>query len=113
MSGGTIMTINSLTRRAFIRNTGVTAGAAAISTSSGLGRSILGANDRIGVEFIGFGIWGPFLLQAVEKVEGAEVRACCDLYDGRLEGIGEKGYSDIQRTRIYEDVLGNKDIVVA
>lgn len=107
------MTKNSMTRREFIQNTGITAGAAAVSTGTGLGRSIIGANDRIGVGFIGFGIRGPFLLQAVEKSEGSEVRACCDLYDGRLQGMSEKGYPNILKTKAYEEVIQHKDIDVA
>ncbi len=102
--------MQALNRRRFFQQAGAAAGVAA--SGSLVGARVQGANDRIGVGFIGFGIRGPFLLRAVEKVAGAEVRACCDLYDGRLQGIREIGYPSIQLTRAYEEVLANKDVDV-
>lgn len=104
--------MKALTRRHFMQKAGIAAGAAAGVAANARSAGIQGANDRIGVGFIGFGIRGPFLLRAVEKVPGAEVRACCDLYDGRLEGIKEMGHPSIQLTRAYEEVVANRDVDV-
>ncbi|GAB4249818.1 MAG: hypothetical protein Kow00109_25810 [Acidobacteriota bacterium] len=101
---------SGLSRRQFLQTTA--AGTVAGSISARATLRAQGANERLGVGFIGFGIRGPFLLQALEKVGGVEVRACCDLYDGRLKGIQERGYSNIQLTKRYEEILENKDVDV-
>jgi predicted dehydrogenase len=106
------MNSKSLSRRQFIQQAGIGAGVTAVSTRSSIGASIQGANDRIGVGFIGFGIRGPFLLRAVEPIPDAEIRSCCDLYDGHFEGIKELGHPNVSTTRRYEDVLADKDIDV-
>lgn len=104
--------MQALNRRQFIQQAGVAAGVATTSTAGVRSTGVQGANDRIGVGFIGFGIRGPFLLRAVEKIPGAQVTACCDLYDGRLEGIREMGHPSIQLTKAYEEVLSNRDVDV-
>lgn len=96
----------TINRREFIR-----AGATALAaTSIGAKSSILGANDRIGVGFIGVGIRGHLLLEATQKIPGTQVVACCDLYDGHFDRVREMGVSDALTTKDYEKLLAGKNI---
>ncbi len=103
------MSAKSFSRREFMKRSGVAAGAVSLATAA-RSRSILGANDRIGVGFIGVGIRGIFLVQTTQAIPGAEVRACCDLYDGHLERMKELNLGEVQLTRAYEEVLDNPDV---
>jgi predicted dehydrogenase len=90
------------TRRTFL-------GAAALTAASY--NRVLGANDRIGVGFIGFGLIGKQHVADFKKFDGVELAGMCDVYKPRLEEglqyMGNpraKGYSDFRK--MYE----NKDI---
>jgi predicted dehydrogenase len=90
------------TRRTFL-------GAAALTAASY--NRVLGANDRIGVGFIGFGLIGKQHLADFKKFQDVNLVALCETYKPRLEeGLkymgnpNAKGYSDFRR--MYE----NKDI---
>ena len=48
------------------------------------------ANDKIRLGLIGAGIIGHYDMDTALKVEGTELVAVCDLYDGRLEFAKEK-----------------------
>jgi hypothetical protein len=84
-------------RRNFIKKLGGTAAGLAIGSvaeaSSGevLEHRILQsqikttANDKIRIGLIGSGIIGHYDTDTALKVEGVELVAVCDLYDGRLE----------------------------
>ncbi|TKJ38193.1 MAG: hypothetical protein CEE38_05390 [Planctomycetes bacterium B3_Pla] len=91
---------NALTRRQFIHGAGAAAATVAgVSTTIG---NALGANERIGVGFIGCGGRSNAHLKTVDylKNHGANVDivACCDAYRPRMqkvmEGYKAKGYSD-------------------
>jgi len=90
------------TRRTFL-------GAAALSAASY--NRVLGANDRIGVGFIGFGLIGKQHVTDFKKFQDVNLVGLCETYKPRLEeGLkymgnpNAKGYSDFRR--MYE----NKDI---
>jgi predicted dehydrogenase len=90
------------TRRTFL-------GATALTAASY--NRVLGANDRIGVGFIGFGLIGKQHVADFKKFDGVELAGMCDVYKPRLEEglqyMGNpraKGYSDFRK--MYE----NKDI---
>ena len=90
---------NSASRRAFL-------GATALSAASY--NRVLGANDRIGVGFIGFGLIGKQHVADFKKFDGVELAAMCDVYQPRLEEglqyMGNpraKGYGDFRR--LYDD----------
>src|SRR6516225_10220499 len=96
------------TRRGFL-------GAAAITAASY--NRVLGANDRIGVGFIGFGLIGKQHVADFKKFDDVELAGMCDVYKPRLEEglqyMGNpraKGYGDFRRMLENKDIQG---IVVA
>ena len=83
-------------RRNFLKNLGGAAVATAIAPasfgkSSGLNvlenrqRMPVSANDKIRVGLVGTGGMGIGDMQTALMVEGVEIAAACDLYDGRLK----------------------------
>jgi predicted dehydrogenase len=81
-------------------------GAAAITAASY--SRVLGANDRIGVGLIGFGLIGKQHAGDFKKMKDVELTALCDVYQPRLqEGLqyfenpNAKGYADFRK--MYED----------
>jgi predicted dehydrogenase len=93
---------NSTTRRAFL-------GATALTAASY--NRVLGANDKIGVGFIGFGLIGKQHVTDFKKFDDVELAGMCDVYKPRVEEglqyMGNpraKGFSDFRR------MLDDKDI---
>ena len=72
----------------------------------------IGANDRIRVGMIGFGIRGSQLVRNVYAEPNVEVVAASDLYEGHLARALElaEGHSAPMTTKRYEQILDNKDI---
>jgi predicted dehydrogenase len=96
------------TRRAFI-------GTAALTAASY--QRILGANDRIGVGFIGYGLIGKQHVGDFKKFSDVDIVGMCDTYkprvDEALQFIGNpntKGYSDFRKMYENKDIQG---VVVA
>ncbi len=96
---------NTLTRRHFIRKAGTAAAAltAVGTTTQHFTGNVLGANDRIGVGFIGCGGRSHAHLQALhylktQKAANIDIVAACDAYRPRLQkvvdGYKAKGYMD-------------------
>ncbi len=90
------------TRRTFLS-------AAALTAASY--KRVLGANDRIGIGFIGFGLIGKQHVADFKKFDGVDLVGLSDVYRPRLdEGLAyignpaAKGYGDFRR------LLDNKDI---
>lgn len=91
-----------ISRRAFLRNTGLTAAAiAAGSTARASGEDktapatkTLGANDRIGIGFIGCGGRGgnhlDYITQLKKDGTNVEIVAVCDVYRPRVERAAKK-----------------------
>jgi predicted dehydrogenase len=122
---------NDLSRRKFIRNTGL-AVAGLSATSSLLNASAqtrLGANDKIRIGFIGVGNRGSQLLNLFMKQNDCEVAALCDVYEPyttRNRSTVDPRYTTIMGTRIpnmgekfstvpklyndYRKLLDDKDI---
>ena len=87
--------MSNVSRRVFV-------GATALSAMSY--NRILGANDRIGVGFIGFGLIGKQHVADFRKFDDVELAGMCDVYGPRLEeglqymgNARAKGYSDFRR----------------
>lgn len=87
------------TRRGFV-------GAAALTAASY--SRVLGANDRIGLGVIGFGLIGKQHVSDFKKFSDVDLVAMCDVYKPRVqEGLAyignpnAKGYSDFRK--MYED----------
>jgi predicted dehydrogenase len=96
------------TRRTFL-------GTAALTAASY--QRILGANDRIGVGFIGFGLIGKQHVSDFKKFNDVDIVGMCDTYkprvDEALQFIGNpntKGYSDFRKMFENKDING---VVVA
>ncbi len=70
------------------------------------------ANDKMRLALIGAGIIGHYDMDTALKVEGTELVAVCDLYDGRLDYAKEKWGNSIYTTRDYREILNRKDIDV-
>jgi predicted dehydrogenase len=103
-----------VTRRRFMH--GAVAGAALAGMAQGpfVGR-VLGANERLGVGFIGCGGRSDAHFQAVHWLktqgnEAVEIVAACDVYrprlQRRLDGYGGKGYAD------YHELLADPNVDV-
>src|SRR6266436_4088509 len=93
-----------LSRRAFVQ-----AGGATLLGAASWQR-VLGANERIGVGFIGYGLIGKRHVLDFQEEKDADLVAVAEAHRGRrdeaLELIGKsaKGYSDFRR------LLDNKDV---
>jgi len=91
-------------------------GAAALTAASY--KRVLGANDRIGVGFIGFGLIGKQHVADFKKLTNeVDLVGLCDVYQPRLrEGLefmgnpNAKGYGDFRKMLDNKDIQG---IVVA
>jgi predicted dehydrogenase len=96
------------TRRTFL-------GTAALTAASY--QRILGANDRIGVGFIGYGLIGKQHVVDFKKFPDVDIVGLCDAYkprvDEALQLVGNpnaKGYSDFRKMYENKDIQG---VVVA
>ena len=105
-----------MSRRGFMRGAGAMAGVAFVATAPKpfVGK-VLGANERLGIGFIGCGGRSGAHFQAVQwlKTQGKEpieIVASCDVYRPRMkqrtEGYGGKGYMD------YHELLADPNVDV-
>nr|WP_157637992.1 Gfo/Idh/MocA family oxidoreductase [Flexithrix dorotheae] len=70
----------------------------------------ISANDKIRIACLGTGGMGIGDTQTALMVDGVEVVAACDLYDGRLTKAKELWGKDIQTTRDYKEIIDRDDI---
>jgi predicted dehydrogenase len=75
-------------------------------------RKKVSANDNIRIALIGTGGMGIGDVQAALMVEGVEMVAACDLYDGRLRRAKELWGKDLFTTRDYREIISRPDIDV-
>lgn len=105
-------------RRVFLKKIGGAAAALSISSATKAQQNVqilqpmkpIAAVDKIRIGLIGCGIIGHYDTDTALLVEGTELVAVCDLYDGRLERAKEKWGKQIFTTRDYREVLAKKDI---
>src|SRR5208283_1412545 len=95
---------NTMSRRDFVKKSAI--GLTALSASR-----VLGANERIGIGVIGYGLIGKQHIVDLKKFNDVDLAGLCDVYKPRLDqGLAHidnpnaKGYSDFRR------MLENKDI---
>jgi predicted dehydrogenase len=93
------------TRRRFVR----TAAGAAASTAIGRG-SVLGANERVRVGFIGLGNRGDQVLDAFLEQKDVEIAAVCDLYQPYVDFAAAKSGTHPKRFGDYRRLLDVKDL---
>ena len=73
-------------------------------------QKIYSPNDKMRIATIGMGIIGYYDTEAALKVEGTELVAACDLYDGRLLQAKNVFGKHLVTTRDYREILERKDI---
>ena len=103
--------MDAVTRRAFLRQGGLAAGAAVLTAAGA--RSVLGAGDRVNVAMIGCGGRGRYVTRGLIEA-GANLTMLCDLHDGRLSGCW-KFLSDVQKAepklvKNMQEVFDSKDV---
>src|ERR1700692_1665618 len=104
MNGPSASTVNDdISRRSFVQS----AGAASLLTAASWQR-VLGANERIGVGFLGYGLIGKRHVLDFQELKDADLVAVAEAPRGRkdealalIRGLA-KGYGDFRR------LLGNK-----
>jgi predicted dehydrogenase len=70
-----------------------------------------GANERVNLGFIGFGIRGNILLEAAKETQQANLVEVCDCYRGHLERAKERTEGKIATNfATYKSLLDRKDI---
>jgi predicted dehydrogenase len=62
-----------------------------------------------GIGLIGYGYWGPNLARNFSDVANAQLTACCDLRQDRLDLLGQK-YPEVQLSASTGDVIGNPKV---
>jgi hypothetical protein len=92
-----------MTRRGFVKS-GVM-GLTALSA-----RRVLGANERINVGLIGFGLIGRFHLASFKEQPDARIAAVCDVHQGRLEAAAAMAGGDAARYGDFRKLLDSKDV---
>ncbi len=103
MDNMTSQAVRGISRRAFVKTTAV--GLSALSASR-----VLGANERINVGLIGFGLIGRFHLASFKAQPDVRVAAVCDVHRGRaaagaaMAGGGAARYGDFRK------MLDNKGV---
>ena len=91
----------SVTRRSFLG-----------AMTAAAGRRVLGANDRVQVGFIGYGLIGAQHVYDFKSQHDVDLAALCDVYEPRLQeglaacGPRAKGHRDFRR------LLDDRDIQV-
>lgn len=84
----------------------------AMLTAAGLAvaEQSVSPSDRIRIATIGFGGMGMGDTKYALSVQGVELAAVCDIYDGRLTRAREVHGDRVFTTRDYREVLARKDI---
>jgi predicted dehydrogenase len=100
----------TLSRRSFLTGAAAAAMLTPAVTRRAAGARVLGANDRLGIGFIGIGIRGEILMRTLLDREDAQVVGVCDVYDGHFERAGELMADGLNTTRDYRTLLDNPDL---
>jgi predicted dehydrogenase len=95
--------MNNISRRDFVKTTA--AGLTALSASR-----VLGANERINVGLIGFGLIGRFHLAALKEQPDVQVTAVCDVHCGRRGAAAEMAGTNPERYGDFRKLLADKNV---
>src|SRR6516165_9333851 len=94
---------SGMSRRQFVATT--TLGLTALSASR-----VLGANERINVGLIGFGLIGRFHLAALKAQPDVLVTAVSDTHQGRLDQGAEMAGSNPAKYRDFRKLIADKNV---
>ena len=94
---------SSMSRRKFVTTT--TLGLTALSASR-----VFGANERINVGLIGFGLIGRFHLAALKAQPDVQVTAVSDAHQGRLEQGAEMAGGQAAKYRDFRKLIADKNV---
>jgi predicted dehydrogenase len=95
---------NSLTRRAFLQ------GGTAAALSAATYRRVYGANERIGVGLIGYGLVGQVHARHFMAQPDARVTAVCDVYQPRLDAAAAMVGGQAAAHRDFRRLLDDKHV---
>ena len=96
------------TRRSFLSNTAALSGAAALTAASYA--RVIGANDRIGVGFLGYGLIGKRHVMDFQEQPDVNMVAVADVHRGRRdEAVGFVG-GTIRGYQDFRQVLDSPDV---
>lgn len=115
---------NGLDRKTFIKKAGAASAAMIglpyLSKGASKNESVLNwkrpvpktyaANDRINIALIGAGGMGQGNVHTALEVDGIEMVAACDLYDGRLKRSREHWGDDVFTTKDYREILERENV---
>jgi predicted dehydrogenase len=93
-------------RRDFIKR--VAQSGAVVSALSA--QRVLGANDRLGIGIIGFGLIGRLHARNFHSLPGARVVAIADVYQPRLDAAVDSIGGDVARYRDFRSLLEDKNV---
>jgi predicted dehydrogenase len=105
--------LSGVSRRAFVKRSLAAAGAVGVApylsplSAHGVVR---GANDSIGVGYIGAGIRGDILLRQALALGGTRALEVCDVYDGHLAQARHVAGSSLRVGRDYRRLLDNPEV---
>src|SRR5438876_3797101 len=94
-----------LTRRTFIK-----AGTAAATLSAASWNRVLGANERVGIGVIGYGLVGRIHTRNFKADPGAQVVAVAETFQPRLEAAAELVGGNVQKCGDFRRLLENKSV---
>ena len=94
-----------LTRRSFVKTTATLAGLSALSATR-----VLGANERIGIGVIGFGLIGRIHTRSFLAQPDANIVAVAETYQPRLDAAAELIGGNVAKYRDFRRLLENKDV---
>ncbi|MEN9576495.1 MAG: hypothetical protein RL514_4350 [Verrucomicrobiota bacterium] len=97
-----------ITRRGFIRTAALSTAATAMTAKSY--SQITGANDRVRVGLIGFGLIGRFHMAAIQEHPDARITAVCDVHRGRVEAAAEMAGGNPARYGDFRKLLADKNV---
>ena len=95
--------VSGMSRRKFVTTT--TIGLTALSASR-----VFGANERINVGLIGFGLIGRFHLAALKAQPDVQVTAVSDAHQGRLEQGAEMAGGQVAKYRDFRKLIADKNV---
>src|SRR5262245_35419726 len=95
----------SLTRRAFVGRTAAAVAATALSA-----RRVYGANERVGVGVIGFGLIGKRHVVSYQQLPGANLVAVAETHRGRLDEAAAFIGGPVRAYRDFRELLDDRNV---